>query len=103
MSGRRAGYCAGFDTPGFAGQGAGRGAGFGRGRGASGGGRGHRNRFFATGVPGWARSGGAVPPLEAAPEQAVAALGEQVGALKVEMEKLQARLAGIVTAREEKK
>ena len=52
MTGRAAGYCAGFERPGFAnfaggggfgrGMGMGRGAGFGRGRGF-----GFRNRFFA--------------------------------------------------------
>ena len=50
MTGRAAGYCAGYATPGFAGQpgfgGGHYGAGFARGRG-----RGHRNRFYATGVP----------------------------------------------------
>jgi hypothetical protein len=62
MTGRGAGYCAGNTTPGYAsgfGFGAGRGfgSGFGAGRGFGSGfgaGRGYRNRFFATGVPGWA-------------------------------------------------
>jgi len=62
MTGRAAGYCAGYGMPGYmnpmAGRGMGRG--FGRGRG---GGRGWRNRFFATGLPGWARMGVApIPP-----------------------------------------
>ncbi len=59
-TGRAAGYCAGFSTPGFMNPvpgrgswGGGRGAGF-RGRG---GGRGWRNRYYATGQPGWARAG----------------------------------------------
>lgn len=61
MTGRGAGYCAGGAGLGYAsvgrrrgfGMGAGRGSGF---RGASGG-RGWRNQYFATGLPGWMRSG----------------------------------------------
>ena len=63
MTGRRAGYCAGYEAPGFANPGPGRGYGMGWGRGGSlgwgygrgGGGRGWRNRFYATGRPFWAR------------------------------------------------
>jgi hypothetical protein len=80
MTGRAAGYCAGFGMPGYAnpapgrgfGMGFGRGRGlggrgfgmgFGRGRGLGGcgfggGGRGWRNMFYATGLPGWRRAGG---------------------------------------------
>lgn len=55
MSGRGAGYCAGFATPGFASRLFGGGFwGWGRGRG---GGRGWRHMFYATGLPGWARVG----------------------------------------------
>lgn len=58
MTGRGMGFCAGHPTPGNTQPGPGRG--FGRGRGFSGGGRGGRgwrHRFWATGVPGWARGG----------------------------------------------
>ena len=63
MTGRRTGYCAGYDTPGFANPVPGRGYGRGWGRGwfggggygRGGGGRGWRNRFYATGRPLWAR------------------------------------------------
>jgi hypothetical protein len=56
MTGRRAGFCAGFNMPGFTNSIGGRGF-FGRGRGIGyGRGRGHRNRFFATGLPFWARN-----------------------------------------------
>ena len=63
MTGRRAGYCAGYDVPGFANPVPGRGYGLawggGRGRpwgyGWGGGGRGWRNRFYATGLPRWGR------------------------------------------------
>jgi len=51
MTGRGAGYCAGFAVPGFVNHGFGGGF-FGRC-----GGRGRRNMFYATGLPGWARAG----------------------------------------------
>lgn len=73
MTGRGAGYCAGFTMPGYVnpmyarGMGFGRGRGFGCGMGMSygrgmGGERGWRNRYYATGVPGWARGYGAYDP-----------------------------------------
>jgi hypothetical protein len=54
MTGRGAGFCAGFAAPGSMNPGWGgfwRGGGFGRG-----GGRGYRHRYYATGLPGWARA-----------------------------------------------
>ena len=58
MTGRAAGYCAGYAVPGFANPIAGRGfGGFGRG----GGGWGRRNRFYATGLTGWQRAGYGYP------------------------------------------
>jgi hypothetical protein len=55
MTGRAAGYCAGYPVPGFMNPVGGRGYwGWGRGRG---GGRGWRNWYYATGLPGWARAG----------------------------------------------
>jgi hypothetical protein len=59
MTGRGLGVCAGYGIPGYAnpGIGRGRGGGFGRGFGF-GGGRGWRHRFYATGLPGWARGYG---------------------------------------------
>ena len=59
MTGRAAGYCAGYSVPGFMNPVGGRGF-WGYGRGFGGGGRGWRHRFWATGVPGWAAAG-AVP------------------------------------------
>jgi len=62
MTGRGAGYCGGYDAPGwsnpFPGGGFGPGLGWGRGR-AWGGGGGwrHRNWYYATGLPGWMRFG----------------------------------------------
>ncbi|MDO9542537.1 MAG: hypothetical protein Q7J98_09470 [Kiritimatiellia bacterium] len=73
MTGRAAGFCAGYGMPGYMnlipgrgfrlrqGYGGQVGMGFGRGRGfwgrGRGGGRGWRNRFYATGVPGGAWTG----------------------------------------------
>ena len=58
MTGRAAGYCAGYPTPGFMNPVGGRGfGGFGRGRGGGGGGWGRRNQFYATGLTGWQRAG----------------------------------------------
>ena len=70
MTGRAAGYCAGYPVPGFMNTVGGRGnsgciplgMGFGRGRGR---GWGRRNRYYATGQPGWARAGWA--PVEGTP------------------------------------
>ena len=56
MTGRGVGFCSGNNQPGFVSAGFGGGRGFGRGF-NRGGGRGRRNRFYATGVPGWARWG----------------------------------------------
>jgi len=59
MTGRGAGYCAGFSVPGYMNPGFGGGwfgrGWFGRGRGR-GGGRGWRNWFYATGLTGWQRA-----------------------------------------------
>ena len=58
MTGRAAGYCAGYSTPGYVNPIPGRGywgmgrGGFGRG----GAGRGRRNWYYATGLPGWQRA-----------------------------------------------
>jgi hypothetical protein len=74
MSGRAAGFCAGYDAPCYANPSPSRGfgRGFGRGfwgRGGRGGGRGWRHWYYATGLPGWARFGygpaGGVPPYTA--------------------------------------
>jgi len=59
MTGRAAGYCAGYPVPGFMNPYGGRlglGLGFGRG-----GGRGWRNWYWATGLPGWYRAGVGLP------------------------------------------
>ena len=54
MTGRGRGFCAGYAVPAYAQPWAGRGSGWGLGLSGGGrGGRGWRNRFWATGVPGW--------------------------------------------------
>jgi len=57
MSGRGAGYCAGYAMPGYANPTVFRGAGPRMGWGGGGGGRGHRHWYYATGMPRWARFG----------------------------------------------
>jgi hypothetical protein len=58
MTGRAAGFCAGNLLPGYMNQAGVRGfGGRGRGFGGRGGGRGWRNRFYASGLPGWVRVG----------------------------------------------
>jgi len=64
MTGRAAGYCAGYPVPGFMNPYGGRGfggGGWGRGFGGRGGGRGWRHGYYATGLPGWARAGWGAP------------------------------------------
>jgi len=95
MTGRGAGYCAGFSTPGYANPVGGRGFfGFGRGRGFAvrGGGRGWRNQFFATGLPGWARAG--YPESVAAPtaEQEKQTLKQEAQYLKDSLDSINKRI-----------
>jgi hypothetical protein len=60
MTGRGAGFCRGYDEPGFASRWSGRRGSAGRWGGFGGGGfgRGRRNQYYATGLPGWARGRG---------------------------------------------
>lgn len=101
MSGRAAGYCAGYPLPGSMNPWGGRGFGW-RGRG-----RGWRHCSYATGVPGWARfgygpwPGAAIPPAWAAanhsfikpdPSQEAEYLKQRASFLKKEMAEIQKRL-----------
>ena len=87
MTGRGAGFCAGYTMPGYMNPLAGRGYG---GRGFGGGGRGWRNQFYATGLPGWARAGMGVPAWGAglypyaAPGSPAMPAGAEVAALKAQ-------------------
>ena len=102
MTGRAAGYCAGFNAPGFANAGGrfGAGVGIGGGFGRRGGGRGRRNMFYATGMPGWMRFGGYAsdqagianaPVVDPAAQKA--AMKSQVDALEGELAYLKKRLS----------
>ncbi|MDY7010117.1 MAG: DUF5320 domain-containing protein [Planctomycetota bacterium] len=59
MTGRAAGYCAGYPVPGYMNPV------FGRGFGRGGGGWGRRNWFYATGLTGWQRAGMGMLPYGA--------------------------------------
>ena len=100
MTGRAAGFCAGYSVPGYANPIPGRGFGFwGRG-----GGWGRRNWFYATGMPGWQRAsygypayGEAVPYNVAPPVYGTSGVGPQqeLDALKGQAEYLADTLEGI--------
>lgn len=94
MTGRAAGYCAGYDAPGVANPAMGGGYGGGAGRRAGGGGGfGRRNRFYATGVPGWAAyppAWDAPPPVPPAPPSM--SREQEVDMLKAQLERINARL-----------
>jgi len=110
MTGRGAGYCAGFSTPGFANPGGGRF--FGAGGGAFGGrgrGRGYRNQYYATGQPGWARYNMGMPawggveeapyygdpyyPPDADPKEETEMLRGQADYLKEQLDDIKKRMA----------
>ena len=100
MTGRGAGYCADYGMPGYANPVPGRGFGMGWGRG-----RGRRNRYYATGVPGWGRFGYApawgAPPAPAygpyaappTPEQETEFLKTQAEWLKGQLDAISERIA----------
>lgn len=107
MTGRGAGPCAGFERAGYANPvpGGGFGMGFGRGFGVQTqgfGGRGWRNRFYATGLPGWARCGGYAAPYgppaayqKPDPAMEKQLLAKQAEALQSELEFIKKRLAEV--------
>lgn len=74
-TGRGMGYCNGYQQPGF--------GGFGYGFGRGGGGRGWRNRFYATGVPGW---------VARTPDQEMADLKAQADFLKSQLDAIEKRI-----------
>mgnify|MGYP001344826131 CR=1 FL=1 len=100
MTGRAAGYCAGFDMPGFMNPipGRGMGSGWGRGRGR---GRGWRHGYLATGLPGWARwswplAYGAAP-VPGAPQE-TDALKAQAANLEKALDEIRKRITELETA-----
>ncbi|HUT24847.1 MAG TPA: DUF5320 domain-containing protein [Sumerlaeia bacterium] len=97
MTGRAAGYCAGYPIPGFANPAFGRG-GFRGGRRGGGGGYGWRNQFYATGLTGWQRAAmgmpGAAFPAPVGPGP-VTTKKDQLRALKTQAEYFEDALKGI--------
>ncbi len=100
MTGRAAGYCAGYPVPGYMNPIPGRGF---RGRGG-GGGWGRRNWYYATGLPGWQRAGmgwpgggGAwpYPAAQAGPFAPTMAPEQELDALKGQAEYFEDALEGI--------
>ncbi len=82
LTGRAAGYCAGFAAPGYANFGGGRGRGMGYGRGGGGFGRG----FGRGGI------GPAVPAVAPTGDQELAVLKQQSQQLQADMELIQSRI-----------
>lgn len=103
MTGRGAGYCAGFGVPGYANPIPGRGFGLGWARGWGGGwgrGRGWRHWYYATGLPGWARAGfapawGPPPAVAYGPYAAPPTREQEVEFLKTQAEWLKQQLGAI--------
>jgi hypothetical protein len=89
MTGRAAGFCGGYKLPGYANPGLARGWG----RAGWGGGWRHRNWYYATGVPGWARAADPPPgpygPFAGSPPE------DEIAVLRQEAEWLQQRLEEI--------
>ncbi len=99
MTGRAAGYCAGYGAPGYANVVPGRGFSGGFGRGCGAGGRGWRNMYHATGLTGWMRFGGSTaaygPPAsyrDPDPEAERRVLRRQAAAMQAELDALNRRL-----------
>jgi len=104
MTGRGAGYCAGYGMPGYANPVYGRGFGQGWARGWGGGrGRGYRWRhwYYATGLPGWLRFGygpawgpppAAYGPYASPPDEELDVLRGQAQWLKDELEAISKRI-----------
>jgi len=92
MTGRAAGYCAGYPVPGFMNPipGRGWGLGFGWGRG-----RGWRHWYYATGLPGWARAGWWPGPYYGPPsaEQETQMLKTQAEHLEAALDEIRKRIS----------
>jgi len=108
MTGRAAGYCAGYNTPGYMNPYGGRGY-FAWGRGWFGRGRGWRNWARITGLPGWQRAQMGWPAwgnwgytYPADPAQEKEMLTQELEALKQEMKAVEERLAEIKISKSKK-
>jgi len=100
MTGRAAGFCAGYGMPGYMNPVAGRrmGMGSGRGRGAwggRGGGRGWRNMFYATGLTGWQRAAAGWPMAGGVPPYAAPTREQELEALKGQAEYFEGALGDL--------
>jgi hypothetical protein len=112
LTGRGAGYCAGFEQPGYMSPLPGRGAWFraGRGTAARGGGYGYRHWYRATGLPGWQRTWGGYPagpgapwaPPRPEPEQELSALRSQVKFMEESVRQARERIQELEKQAEEK-
>ncbi len=106
MTGRAAGYCAGYQMPGYANPipGRGFGMGFGRGRGfGMGRGRGWRQWFYAARMPGWARFGYPPAPVypygpELTPEQEKGMLKQEAEYLRQQLDDVEGRISALEEA-----
>ncbi|MEW6571416.1 MAG: DUF5320 domain-containing protein [Nitrospirota bacterium] len=111
-TGRRAGYCGGFGmlryTNPVPGGRFGFGGASGRGRGWFGRGRGWRNRYWTTGLPGWARGGYGYPPVGAmvypygpdlSEEEEMNLLKNQARLLRKELDEIEGRISTLEKAR----
>jgi len=110
MTGRSIGYCAGYPVPGEMNPLPGR-RWFGSGRG-----RGWRHRYYATGLPGWARVGYGAPAFggwvgprvypyyasELATQEEAEMLKEQAEFLKKQLEEIQNRISDLEKAQTQK-
>lgn len=99
MTGRAAGFCAGYGMPGYMNPVPGRGF-WGRCNGwAQGGGRGRRNWFHATGLTGWPRAGYGYPAFGggpyAVPEQEVEMLKGQAQYFENALADIKKRIDGL--------
>ena len=115
MTGRAAGYCAGYSVPGYANPSFGRG-GWGRGRGWGGGrgaGRGWRGGYYAADASSWAGAGYGNPAFAGQPYAAPYApqlttkqerdiLKDQAQMLKQELEDIQSRISTLEKAEKTK-
>ena len=86
MTGRAAGFCAGYGMPGYANAAGGRGFGMGYGRG---GGRGWRNRFAAGGWAGWPQAAAVSAWSGVAPFAVAPTREQQLDALKGQEEQFE--------------
>ena len=100
MTGRGVGFCAGYGVPGFLNPGYGAGVAFFGARG----GRGRRNRFFATGAPGWQYFAGNPIPggmsfsaQPGTPQNELDALKGQAQYLENGLKELQARMEALAS------